>query len=397
MYSEKTARQITDKILARLVEETDITATSPGSVARTLTELIAQELGSAYSFMTSSLQQAFISTAGGGALDRLAAIFNITRKTVTPIVNSQSGALYFYLTKEDEDVIPGTATEVATTNVVIPAGTIIGCDPLRLGSDNPDLFRTTQQVTIPAGSYMVYVEAEPINSVKQTIQVGAAKYHNFTPAEAPVNATNEPLAIRAYNRAELQVDRFVESDTNLRYRIVNAISGTTGATEAALRLAALGVNGVRDCKVYPKAYGIGTAKVVVVLERPRGDDALSIFQAATTAVQNKSAVGDMISVMRPLESSVDMTISIVFKNGENDSNLATKATEAARAYINSMSVGDTFSVSRLYGIITSLSPRIVDAKIVDGSFMVDARPVPVTDYVCSSNQQLFATTDVVAK
>jgi uncharacterized phage protein gp47/JayE len=395
VYTEKTSRQVTERILSRLVAATDVTITSAGSMARTLTELISDEIGSAYSFMSANIQQAFISTAGGAALDRLGVMFGLERKNVNPVINSSSGAVLFYLTKKGEPVSPGHATQYASADVTIPAGTIIGTDPLHLGSDDPDLFKVEQDVVIPAGSYMAYASVTPMNSIKQTTAGGAVRYHTFNPTTAPVNSLGDELQINVFNRLELQVNRYIESDTNFRYRIVNALTSIAGATSIALRLAALGVEGVRDCQVYPLARGIGTAEVIVILEDPAGQNATDVFQEAVDAVRSKVSVGDLVNVKRPIESSVDMMIKVTFKDGRSNAQILTQVEQVVTSYINSLSVKDTLSISRLYGLITSLSPEIVNTQVVDTTFMVDGVSVVVADYTCASDQQLFAADIVV--
>jgi hypothetical protein len=120
-----------------------------------------------------------------------------------------------------------------------------------------------------------------------------------------------------------------------------------------------------------------------------------VFQEAVDAVRSKVSVGDLVNVKRPIESSVDMMIKVTFKDGRSNAQILTQVEQVVTSYINSLSVKDTLSISRLYGLITSLSPEIVNTQVVDTTFMVDGVSVVVADYTCASDQQLFAADIVV--
>lgn len=76
---KKTRDEIVVDILGRFEEGTEIINTNPGSIVRTFSEVMAEEMGQFYSEMNLVSTMAFVSTAKGNFLDLLGAILNCTR------------------------------------------------------------------------------------------------------------------------------------------------------------------------------------------------------------------------------------------------------------------------------------------------------------------------------
>src|SRR5688572_9024934 len=98
-YLIKNKDEILRSALQKLSEKTQITATSPGSVARAMAEVIIEEIGDLYSVLDFNMASSFVSTAQGRALDQLGLLYNVTRKTLADVaaIDKSLGSFYFYL------------------------------------------------------------------------------------------------------------------------------------------------------------------------------------------------------------------------------------------------------------------------------------------------------------
>ncbi len=214
------------------MNETSISLVSPGSIARTFYQILAEEFGYNYRIMDVNLSSRFISTAGGEALDLLGTLFGVTRTRTSGSISSNDGRIYFYLNSNPSHS-PGTSDSYNTgESIVIPKGTYISTMPSSSIGLNPITWRVTENAYINNGEHMVYVSVEPVSSQSSTIATGTMVNHDV------LGYSN----LYVYNRMDLEVDFTTESDTNYRYRIVNSINQKATGNAIAIRLAALGVD-----------------------------------------------------------------------------------------------------------------------------------------------------------
>lgn len=247
-YLSKSRKELLRVALQKLQRETPITSIGPGSVARSLAEVVLSELGDFYSIMDFSTAMGFISSAQGRSLDLLGELYAIQRKQLTSVASiSQSvGAFYFYI-----DSPYGS-------DITVPAGTKVSMDIDNFVGDTYS-YRTDSSVVIAAGRTRAYAGLTPeFNDSVFTAGADTLVKHNFTsPGDTTVKCKN-PKVIAP------QVG--FESDSNYRNRIVKAVRTSAGGTVDAIRFAGLGVNGVRDVKIRPSIYGLGTVEALVVPE-----------------------------------------------------------------------------------------------------------------------------------
>jgi uncharacterized phage protein gp47/JayE len=376
----RTSDQILSAALTRILDETDITVQSPGSVIRTLFEIFAEEMAFDYRVFENNATQLYLSTSTGDSLDKLAELFGISRTITGGSLSSNLGIVYFYL-NSSADHVPGTSDMMAAGNIVIPAGALLSTAVIETMRD-PVTWRTTAAVTILEDSYMSYASVEPVTYNQYTIGEATLVYHDL-------DTTTYPY-VYVYNRADLEAKPSYESDTNLRYRISQAIQGIAGGNETALRLAVLAVDGVRDCVVTPKLHGIGTVDVTVVLEDPGNTDASTIFSNASTAVNEIAAAGDMVFINRPVERRVDISGTIKYTTTAYSSSSVAAAVEASiTRYLNSLSIGDPIIWSRLISDVITTSPQIRDFDIIDGEFMVDNESMAKGNVTAKAAEQFY--------
>lgn len=398
MFLNKTPQEVLDVALARLVRDTDITVTSPGGIARTWFELIADEVGNDFAIFDANAMQLFLSTAGGKALDLFGQMFGLTRKTVSGTVLANVSNVLFYLSDQQTNT-GGIASHPAPERITIPAGTSIASAPLG-AHQVPTLWKTATPTILESGQYMAYADVTPVQSLGDTTAKGSLIYHDFNAGGiASLTGNNPPLYVQVYNREDLEIKTSYESDTNFRYRIRYAIRTLAAGNVYALRLAALAVPGIRDCKVYPLAEGVGTAKVVIVTEQPGTAAGDAAFTTASTAVMDARSVGDVLFVRHPSELPVEVQAALYFRPGTSavaKSSISKNVQDAIVRNVNRLGAGEALRINKLTYDAMQVSPDIENVVIIPGvGLIVNSTPQPISDYNVTEEEQLFASSDTV--
>jgi uncharacterized phage protein gp47/JayE len=371
--------QILGAALSRLTRETDVSITTPGGVAQTFFAIIAEELGYDFRIMDANISSLFVSTAGGTALEKLGSIFGVARQVSYSSIDSNRGRIYFYLNSNPNHEL-GTSDEDAETDIVIPAGTFVSTQDVGYGQ-NPITWVTTEECTILTGSHMAFASIKPVTSTLNSVGSGTMLYHNLDTSTFP--------HVYVYNRMDLEVYDDIESDGNYRFRIVNAINMAAKGNTLALRLAALGTPGVRDCKVVPMANGVGTVKVVVVPDSAGIDDANGYFSSAVTNIVAVASAGDILEIVQPSETRVD--IKAVVSGNVTSRELAAIEANITR-YIASLSIGETISSARIINEAITSSPNVKDFAIMDGGFTFNSEPRVFAKVEASEDEMFYPGT-----
>jgi hypothetical protein len=263
----------------------------------------------------------------------------------------------------------------------IPVGTVVSTQDIGPGS-NPVSFVVSESASIDTDSYMTYVSLTPIQSLNNTIGEGTLVYHSLDVEDLYV-----------YNSLDVEIVASSESDTNFRFRIVAAINSAAKANTLALRLAAIGSTGIRNARVVPLAYGIGTVKVVITLEDPTAIDASTTFSTASAAVQESSACGDIVTCVRPAETLIGIQAMVI---GDNITpRVRTNVKNAIIRYLTRLDVGDPFVPTRLLGEIMNISPEIRDFAIMDGGFTLNGTPAVFSRTDSQQDEQFYTTSDAI--
>lgn len=343
IYARKKRADILREALWRLQQQTPITATSPGSVARAFTESISEQIGDAYDALEFNLAQSVISTATGRALDSLGELYGVRRRTLSDLasVDARVGAFYFYI------------DSAIGTRITIPAGTQVytGIDSF-IGRQLA--YSTTDAVYIEPGRTRVYATIKPefganaFSAAPNTLNV-----HNFTsPAGVPVKCTN-PKAIAPQPG--------YETDENFRVRIIKAIRVASSGTAEAIRFAGLNVNGVRDIKIRQAPYGMGTFEVLVIPEDP--NLSLGVYQNVQAVIETVRPAGIRMITKAPKNVLIDFSAAIVLGNGFVDDNITDMVTVSVMRYLNSLLPGDVLVYNKLIQAVMDTSNAIRDVRI----------------------------------
>jgi uncharacterized phage protein gp47/JayE len=391
VFLKKTADDILAAALQRITRDTDITVVGPGGMARTFFEISARELENDFALLDANIQQMFLSTAGGEGLELIGNIFGIERKTVAGTLMANVSNVMFYLSDKQKNQ-KGLASAPAPVAFTIPAGTSISTAPMS-NQRVPTVWKTVTPTLIKEGEYMAFADVVPVRTMGDTTPKGSLIYHDFDQLSVPQLSDGTQLYVQVYNRADVEVKTSYESDTNYRYRIRYALRTMAAGNATAIRLSALSVSGVRDVSVIPLAQGVGTVKVVIVVEKPGTPEGDTAFIEASNRVAEAKSAGDLVFIRRPNELPVDLSLYLYYNQNASTGSVANMAENAAIRCINRLSAGEPLSVNKLIHDVMSVSPDIAEAVIVPGvGLMINGAYQPISSYTVSDEDQLYAST-----
>lgn len=370
-YLLKTKEQIFNEALRKIQVSTPITSTSPGSVARAITEAFAQQLGDMYGVLDFNVSQTFISTAQGRSLDLIGDLYGVQRKTLsnTAAMDKSLGVFYFY------------TDSPAPQDITISAGTTISTNTngnIGLSFD----YVTTEEVTIPTGRTRVYASIRPLFT-DSMFTAGVGTVTIISPLFIqPTNAT-----VKATNPKQIQAQVGYEDDNSYRTRIVKQIRTASGGTMEAMRFAGLGVNGVRDIMIREAPYGLGSFEAIVVAE----DNLINgpVLAAATNAMQAIRPAGVRMFVRQPDLLPVDVHASIILRtNVTVDTNDIARRTEVGiLRFLNKPLVGSPLVYNQLIQAIMDATDVVTDVTIT--KLAVNGVEILRKNYTPESDQQII--------
>lgn len=369
MYLKRTKEEILRQALHKLSNRTTITATSPGSVARTLVEILADDLGDFYGTLDFNLQQSMLSTATGRSLDLIGSMYNVKRKTLgrTAAVAAIVGSFYFY-----SDV-------PAPEDIVIPSNTLVGFASNDLVS-RQYAFVTTDSVTLRQGRLRVYapVVSSSVDST-YTAAPGTLVSHNF--------ASPAGIIIRCTNPKPISPQLGQETDTDYRNRIISESRRQAGGTDLSLRMTSLAVNGVRNVQVINMPKGLGTVEVVVNAENHAASD--EIVARVANALDKVRPVGVRLEVRSPDMIPLDVSVVVTTKVGTValDAEIIQRVKNAILRYINTLSVGDPFVYNQMVSDVMGSMDDLRDVSF--DSLRMNGSPIIRKNYTPKRNEHII--------
>jgi uncharacterized phage protein gp47/JayE len=341
MLFKKNYGELVQQSLSYLMLNTNITNTNVGGITRSLIEIINKNISEYYEVLDVNMTMSFLSTAEGYFLDLIGAMFNMPRyQPVSASASVNDSAQKFYVTT-------GTLFDYIGTGV-IPINTVVS------SQDGLISYTVSSDTNFAAGATEVYV---PIRSVSSgsSMNVGLNILTTHNLGIGNVFTTNVSAIVSGTD---------TESDSNYKYRLVNATVSQEKANEISVRLAALSVDGVADVVIRPYARGIGTYDVIVIpVEGIAGDGLVSQVQSAIEAVQ---AYGMKGTAIKPGIVPVNIEVKIVFISGMTDfqqSEIRAMVKSTIEKYIVNIPIGDSFILNEMRQQIMDVSPKIKDHVI----------------------------------
>ena len=146
----KTKEEIVSRILTALEKNANISATSPGSIARAFAESFGTEMFYLYESFKEAINQTNLSTASGRSLDLIGELYNVQRKTISDqlIFDRSTANIEFFLD------IPSSG------DVIIPKGTLVYNDVASFSSSQYS-YTLAGDVVILSGMTKGYGAVQP--------------------------------------------------------------------------------------------------------------------------------------------------------------------------------------------------------------------------------------------
>jgi uncharacterized phage protein gp47/JayE len=367
----KTEEIILRRVLQKLEQDTPITSTGAGSVARAFAEAITTELGDFYKILDFNFNLESISTAAGRSLDIFGELYNVQRKSLSTVasIDASLGSFYFYLDSP------------APSNIVIPLGTKIFTNAAGLGN-LAFTYELVNPVVISIGRTRAFGTIRPLFSDSVfTAGVNTLTLHDFT--GAPTGVT-----VKCVNPKPIAAQIGFELDDDYRLRVIQAVRTAGGGTSTSIRLAALGVPGVRDIVVRETPYGLGTFETIVIVESQA--IAVSTLQAVRDVVNNLRPVGIGFFIREPNKVPFSINANVIVSSIPNmdlDS-LSQRVQIGLIRYLNTLLVGSTLVYNQMIQSIFNVAPDII-LDVTVTSFQANGQEVVRRNYVPKNDELII--------
>jgi uncharacterized phage protein gp47/JayE len=322
--------EIFSQVLLKVMKNTGITRTSPGSKARTIIESVVGKIASAERTFEENMGHAFLDSASGSYLDKIGYMLGVTRITETSAsIGSGDKVIKFY--RDD-----------ASLSLTIPAGTLIGTSEDLTGVT----YRTVSQVTMPPSEDLgkeIYVTAiSSTTGSNQNTGKETLVHHSIV---------NQP-GLFVTNEAEITTGQDIEIDANFRFRISKQVVAAETANPTSIRVAIMAVPGVADVVELPYFRGVGTIDYLIMATTPSVPS--SLLAAIREKISNVVAQGVSFDVRRPRETGVSMSFNLTMRNPlslEESSSLKKAIQSNIMNYIDNLDIGEELIINEIIQLV----------------------------------------------
>jgi uncharacterized phage protein gp47/JayE len=327
-------QEIFSDVVTDLLSNSNITEASPGSTARAIIEAVTNKMGDMWTKFDLNMAHAFIDGAEGVFLDRFGEMFGLNRNLEAPArVGAEDQVLRFF--------VPSNALSTIT----IPAGTIVSTELNASGVT----YITTSTVQVVQGTTEIYAPATSRKTgARGNVAKGTLNHHNI-----------DNVDLKVTNEADVTTGRSMESDANFRFRIANQVLSSETGNYTAIRMTALGVEGVADVVMMPFWRGVGTFDILIKAITPQVSNTL--LSNVRRALHFVVSQGVSFNVRKPKETGVSMQVTIKLIDQVDDTNkqeLRNRIRQRLFDYINNLDIGEQLSFSEIIQRVMSVSDNI---------------------------------------
>lgn len=333
-----------DKTVSRFSAKTSITDFGPGSKIRTILELLYEDLDNLQTEFSINQANNFLSGASDTALDALGILFGVPRLEANRVfIGSGSKNFKFYTIANNFGAINDGVS------ITIPANTRIFSS-----EDTNKSYRTVETIILPAAGNDVYFSASAdFNGDSANIGPNQVDSHDFV---GYADISNASLLVTNINPITLGNNR--ESDSEYRFRIVESIKSLQKGNALALRLDLLSLPGIADVLFEDRAYGIGTARLVLQSDTAVVDQ--TVLDYAQQAIRLQTPVGVRIYIERPETLEVSLKVTVNFRpgvsTGQKDLTIQSVYSKIV-SYINNLPINAPLTINRLASEIIAVDPN----------------------------------------
>lgn len=374
VVNSRTKDEIVVRIINGLEKNANITATSPGSIARAFADAFGTEIFYLYESFKEAINQSNLSTASGRSLDLIGELYNVRRKTISDqlVYDRATANIEFYLDKP------------YTNDIIIPKGTIVYNDVTSYASVQYS-YKLAGDVVILAGVSRAYGIVEPnFESNDYVASVGSLVKHNYISPPGVFVFCNNPKEVYPVLNAE--------SDDNYRRRIIATVRINATGTSEALRFAALSIKGVKDVRIREASYGLGSCDVIVVPEVASNIKNLTASVASAIAPIRPIGIRFNVTIAEPIDYSIQATINLPYGTQTNlRTGVENQASVFVKRYLNSLTIGDTVSMQEIENRIKQSSDLVKGVTITSASAnginvnRKDFKPSSERQYIVAGN------------
>jgi len=351
---EKSFERLQGESLNELINETNITRTSPGGKARNLLRVVNRKLNRAYQEFDINLLRGFLPYAEGQFLDYFGDMLGVPRSPAKRASAAAASKLVkFFVDTGNFGDINNNA------DIFIPSGTLISTAPNASGT----VYRVSVGVFLERSisEQFVAVEATEDGS-NSNVGAGTLTYHNFTNYSAA-----EGLFVT--NVGLINNGSSIETDTNYRFRLSNQVLSAEKANETAVRLALLATPGVSDIVMRPYARGIGSFDALIQAVVPNTPEPL--IAACQEAIERVQAHGISGIAKAPLLTGLTFQISVTWRadtTQDTRDQIRSSIQAALQDYVNNLDIGESFFVNESIERVMSVDSRILNIGTAQQAF-----------------------------
>lgn len=324
----------------RSAQKTPITDVNVGSVARTMLETVAKELGSLYAQLDIAYDSGFVETAKGAALDRVVALLGYSRfRAGRPV-----------------GVVTFSRRPGSTGEITIPAGTPV--------TDTQDKIRYETVDTHLMHSEESIAQVRVRGATEATAVVPPKTLTVIARAVAGLSAvTNEQATTRASDD---------ESDDDLRLRVRGALTAADKGTIPALRFGLLQMDEVRDVTITEMPNGV-PGEIAITLSLANG--ATEIPEKVKARIEQLRPAG--INVLPPQKANAAQfaaKVKFLLAGSTLPSNEIIRLQNAARdTLVKAIRAKDIGQPVRIKPLVAAL---LNDSRVVDVTLTIGEKGQP---------------------
>lgn len=326
---------------------------SVGSILRALSEAVTGVALWLQGLILVLLASTRAATATASDLDTWVADFGAAPTAVDPTLiarlpaTSSTGALTF--------------SRKSTTGAAnVPVGSTVGTQ------DGSQSFKVTVDTTNPAYSSTLnaYVLAAGVGS----ITVAAASVNTGAATNAAIGAVNTltsaiPGVDAVNNAAAFVGGADPETDAAFRIRFRQFVAALRLATPKAVQAAIQGLQRGVTCTVVENLDYSGGAHpgfFYALVDDGTGNPPTSLLTAASAAADATRAAGIAFAVFAPTVVPINVTATLVTAAGANHASDIATAQTALTAYLNTLPIGATVYISRIWQVLQDSSGDVVE-------------------------------------
>lgn len=341
--------------LRYLIQNTDVTYFSDGSIAKALIEATNLEISRLQTFVSGAFQNAFLSSAAGVYLDMWGETLGLPRLTDRrATAQVQDGAVRFF-------------TNNGTLGSKLPHPTnsglgLIPKDTIITNAASTVEFVVTENVTFPVNAKSVFVSVAASDAgTGFNVGVNQLTVHNLGKSE-----------VRVTNDIAITTGQDTESDQEYRFRLSRAMTSRFGNNLAAIEVASIITPGVSRAEVLQFARGAGTFDVLLI---PQGNRITAATRENTRrAIEQVTAYGVSFEVREPEYVPIKITVQLTFlSNAAEGEKIAARAQvqSALLQYIASIPLGGELVINQIRAACLSIK-SVKDVKIIE--LYIDCKP-----------------------